>query len=138
MVDLGPLEAATCRDYVLPLLKEAGWTDGQIVEQFPVTDGRIIPGTKGHRRKRPLRADYLLEHAPGLALAVVEAKREYKLPAAGLQQGKRYAQMPDLSLAYSTNGKGVVEFDFDTGKETNPASFPTPEDAWARWGTTRA
>ncbi len=133
MVDLGPLEAATCRDYVVPLLKRAGWSDVQIVEQFPVTDGRIIPGTKGHRRERPLRADYLLEYRPGLAVAVVEAKREYKLPTSGLQQGKRYAQMLDLSLAYSTNGKSVVEFDFDSGRETNPATFPTPQEAWNRF-----
>jgi hypothetical protein len=27
---------------VLPRLKAAGWTDDQIQEQFPITDGRII------------------------------------------------------------------------------------------------
>ncbi len=133
MANLGPLEASTCKDYVVPLLKAAGWSDEQIVEQFPVTDGRIIPGVKGHRREKPLRADYLLEYRPGLAVAVVEAKREYKLPTDGLQQGKRYAQMLDLPLAYSTNGKGIVEHDFDTGAETNPAKFPTPQEAWDRY-----
>lgn len=133
MSGMGPLEAATCKDYVVPLLKEAGWTDEQIIEQFPVTDGRIIPGLKGHRRDRPLRADYLLEYTPGLAVAVVEAKREYKLAADGLQQGIRYAEMLDLPLAYSTNGKGVVERDLDTGVETNPASFASPDQAWARY-----
>ncbi len=117
------------------MLKAAGWSDEQIVEQFPVTDGRIIPGPKGHRREKPLRADYLLEYRPGLAVAVVEAKREYKLPTDGLQQGKRYAQMLDLPLAYSTNGKGIVEHDFDTGAETNPAKFPTPQETWDRYRT---
>lgn len=33
----GPLEKDTCRDYVLPLLKAAGWTEDQIQEQFPIT-----------------------------------------------------------------------------------------------------
>jgi type I restriction enzyme R subunit len=134
MRDLGPLEAATCRDYVVPALKAAGWTDEQIIEQYPVTDGRIIPGLRGHKREKPLRADYLLEYRPGLAVSVVEAKRQYKTPAAGLQQSKRYAQMLDLPLAYSTNGKGIVGFDFDTGSEANPApSFASPEEAWDKY-----
>lgn len=29
----GPLEKDTCRDYVMPLLKQAGWSTDQIVEQ---------------------------------------------------------------------------------------------------------
>ena len=39
-----PSEADTCRDYVLPRLKDAGWTDDQIVEQYRITDGRISQG----------------------------------------------------------------------------------------------
>ena len=40
----GPMEKDTCRDYVLPLLTQAGWTRDQIQEQFPITEGRIIIG----------------------------------------------------------------------------------------------
>ncbi|MEX1046849.1 MAG: DEAD/DEAH box helicase family protein [Actinomycetota bacterium] len=133
MADLGPLEAATCKDYVFPKLRAAGWSEEQIIEQYPVTDGRIIPGHKGHRREKPLRADYLLEYRPGLAVAVVEAKREYKLPSDGLQQSKRYAEMLDVPVAYSTNGKGIVEFDFDTGVETDPDEFSSPDATWDRY-----
>lgn len=46
----GALEKDTCRDYVLPRLKAAGWTDDQIVEQYRITDGRIVMVAKKHRR----------------------------------------------------------------------------------------
>ena len=73
---VAPLEKDTCRDYVLPRLKAAGWSDDQIQEQFPITDGRIITVGKRHRRGEALWADYVLEYRPGVPIAVVEAKRE--------------------------------------------------------------
>lgn len=130
----GPTEADTCRDYVLPRLKEAGWDDEQIVEQFRITDGRVITIGRKHRRATPLRADYVLEYEPGLPIAVVEAKREYAIPGKGLQQAKDYAYRLDVPFAYSTNGEGLVEDDRDTGLETaRLARFPSPEDLWARY-----
>ena len=134
----GPPEKDTCRDYVVPRLEAAGWT-GRILEQYPVTDGKIIPvarrGSRGrdHRRDRPLRADYLLEVKPGFPVGVVEAKREYRRPEDGLQQAMRYAQMLDLPLAYATNGKGIAEHDFDTGLECNLPEFPGPDELWRRY-----
>ena len=84
--------------------------------------------------RTPLRADYVLEYEPGLPIAVVEAKREYAIPGKGLQQAKNYAQLLDVPFAYSTNGKGIVEDDRDTGLETdNLAAFPVPEELWARY-----
>jgi len=117
MSSQGPRESETCRDYVLPRLKAAGWTDDQIIEQYPITDGRIVPVGQRHRRDKPLRADYVLEYRPGVPVAVVEAKREYSIPAKGMQQAKRYGQLLDLPLAYATNGNGIVEDDRDTGLE---------------------
>jgi type I restriction enzyme, R subunit len=130
----GPLEKDTCRDYVLPRLQAAGWTKDQIQEQFPITDGRIISVGKKHRRADPLRADYVLEYEPGLQIGVVEAKREYAIPGKGLQQAKNYAQLLDLPFSYSTNGKGIVEDDRDTGLETDRLTeFPSPETLWTRY-----
>lgn len=130
----GPLEKDTCRDYVLPLLKSAGWGDDQIVEQYPITAGRVITAGKKHRRGSALRADYVLEFEPGVPIAVVEAKREYAIPGKGLQQAKNYAQLLDLPLAYSTNGKGIVEDDRDTGREDDRlTAFPSPAAAWSRY-----
>ena len=118
---------------MVPKLEAAGWRRDAIVEQYRVTDGRIIPVGKRHRREKPLWADYVLHFGPNTPVAVVEAKRAFKQPGDGLQQAMRYALMLDLPLAYSSNGKGIVELDFDTGKEPNLESFPSPEDAWARF-----
>lgn len=135
----GPLERETCRDYVVPALRRSGWGEDQVVEQYPVTDGRIVPrphsagSRRRHRRERELRADYLLEVRSGFAVAVVEAKREHKLPGDGLQQAKRYAELLDLPLAYATNGHGIVEHDYDTGRERSLTAFPTPDEMLARF-----
>ena len=133
-----PLERDTCRDYVLPRLAAAGW-GGRFVEQYRITDGKIVPlprrprGRRSHKRGEPLRADYVLVQEPHVPIAVVEAKREHRLPGDGLQQAKRYAEMLRVPLAYSTNGKGIVEHDFDSGIESRVARFPSPEEAWARY-----
>lgn len=133
-VTRAPLERDTCRDYVLPRLEAAGWTRDQIQEQFPITDGRVISVGSKHRRSASLRADYVLEYQPGLPIAVVEAKREYAIPGKGLQQAKNYAQLLDLPFSYSTNGKGIVEDDRDTGRETaGLSSFPSPDELWTRY-----
>ncbi|MGI8682801.1 MAG: EcoAI/FtnUII family type I restriction enzme subunit R [Mycobacteriales bacterium] len=133
-----PLEKDTCRDYVVPRLHAAGWQD-RYVEQYRITDGRIVPVPRRPRRRRdhkrddPLRADYALEYQPGLPIAVVEAKREHKSAGTGLQQAKRYAELLDVPFAYATNGRGIVEHDYDTGLETNRMTFPTPDELWARY-----
>lgn len=125
-------EADTCRKYVLPKLYSASWTDDQISEQKSFTDGRIVvAGLKPSRRPQK-RADYLLKYRRDFTLAVVEAKSLYKKPGDGLQQAKDYAQILGLKFAYSTNGEGIVEHDFFTGKDTDLESFPTPEELWDR------
>jgi type I restriction enzyme R subunit len=130
----GPLEKDTCRDYVLPRLKAAGWGDEQILEQFPITDGRVITIGKKHRRGEALRADYVLEYRAGVPVAVVEAKREYSTPGKGLQQAKNYAQLLDVPFAYSSNGKGIVEDDRDSGHEDDKlTAFPSPDELWSRY-----
>jgi type I restriction enzyme R subunit len=125
-------EADTCRKYVLPKLYGAGWKDEQISEQRTFTDGRImVEGTKVWRRPQK-RADYLLRYRSNLMLAVVEAKASHKNAGDGLQQAKDYAQVLDLKFAYATNGHGIVEHDFLTGKETNLDAFPSPDELWKR------
>ncbi|WP_447973914.1 EcoAI/FtnUII family type I restriction enzme subunit R [Nitrospira sp. Kam-Ns4a] len=125
-------EADTCRRYVLPRLYAAGWTDDQINEQRTFTDGRILVAGSKTRRGPQKRADYLLRYCPNVMLAVVEAKASHKNPADGLQQAKEYAQILDLKFAYSTNGQGIVEFDFLTGKESRLDQFPSPDELWTR------
>ena len=127
-------EADTCRRYVVPKLQASGWdTDPyRLSEQVTFTDGRIVvSGGKGRRRPGK-RADYILRYRPDLALAVVEAKASYKVPADGLQQAKEYAEILGLKFAYSTNGHGIVEFDYLTGQEREAETFATPDELWNR------
>jgi len=126
-------EADTCRKYVLPKLYAAGWNDDQISEQKSFTDGRILVVGSKARRRPAKRADYLLRYARDFMLAAVEAKAAYRLPGDGLQQAKDYAAVLGLKFAYSTNGQGIVEFDFTAGKERQLDSFPKPADLWERF-----
>ena len=126
-------EADTCRKYVLPKLYGAGWNDDQISEQKSFTDGRILVVGARARRRPAKRADYLLRYARDFMLAVVEAKAAYRLPGDGLQQAKEYAAILGLKFAYSTNGHGVVEFDFTTGRERELDGFPKPAELWERF-----
>src|SRR5512143_3163567 len=84
-----PTEADTCRTYVLPKLKSAGWEDEFITEQLVLTPGRIVPIGDRHTRNEGLRPDYVLFIRQNIPIAVVEAKAEYAHPAKGLQQAIR-------------------------------------------------
>src|SRR6266446_6010038 len=125
-------EADTCRRYVLPKLYAAGWTDEQISEQKTFTDGRIVLTGDKIKRRPQKRADYLLRYRKDFAIAVVEAKSVYEHPGDGLQQAKEYAQILGLKFAYATNGKGIVEHDFLTGRDNDLDAFPSAEDLWGR------
>jgi len=60
-------------------------------------------------------------------------KATYKNPAYGLQQAKEYAQILGLKFAYSTNGYGIVEHDFITGRDNDLIAFPSPNNLWKRF-----
>lgn len=125
-------EADTCRRYVLPKLYAAGWIDDQISEQKSFTDGRIVVSGATVKRRPQKRADYLLRYRRDFPIAVVEAKTIYSHAGDGLQQAKEYAQILGLNFAYSTNGRGIVEHDFLTGRETDLETFPSPDNLWER------
>lgn len=128
-------EADTCRKYVLPRLIDAGWDNEphSFTEQKTFTDGRIIGSSKKVRRRPQKRADYLLRYTRDFMIAVIEAKPAYKLPGDGLGQAKEYAEILGLKFAYSTNGHGIIEFDYTTGKEREINAFPSPEELWQRF-----
>jgi type I restriction enzyme R subunit len=126
-------EADTCRQYVLPKLYSAGWDDDQIREQVTFTDGRVVVIGGTIRRRKQKRADYILRYRRDFPIAVVEAKAEHKNPGDGMQQAKEYATALGMQFAYSTNGHGIVEFDFRTGLETVLDAFPGPDELWERY-----
>tara|TARA_B100000315_G_C14308584_1_gene465261 strand:- start:285 stop:491 length:207 start_codon:yes stop_codon:yes gene_type:complete len=57
-------EADTCRVYVTPKIKEAGWEQQphSITEQKTFTDGRVEVQGNSFRRGEQKRADYLLRY----------------------------------------------------------------------------
>src|ERR1700676_1454181 len=123
-------EADTCRKYVLPKLYASGWSDEHINEQRTFTDGRIVVAGSRTIRRKQKRADYLLRYRPDFAIAIVEAKADYKKLADGLGQAKEYAQILGIKFAYSTNGHGIVEHDFLTGLNKEIDAFPSPDELW--------
>jgi len=125
-------EADTCRKLVVPKLQAAGWDTepASINEQVSFTDGRIVVVGRKARRRAGKRADYILRYRPDMPLAVVEAKAEYKTPGEGLQQAKDYAEILGLKFAYSTNGLGIVEYDYTTGLEREIVTFSAPDELW--------
>ncbi len=128
-------EANTCRKYVEPRLDDAGWQKEphDYTEQYYFTDGKIRP--KNNRKVRGKRnfVDYLLLYNGEFPIAVVEAKRKHKTPDEGLEQAIDYAKLLGVKFAYSTNGKGIVEYDFTTGKQSDVIeAFPSPAELWQR------
>jgi type I restriction enzyme R subunit len=71
----GPLEVETCRQFVLPALKSAGWADEQVKAQYRISRGRIRAAGRLHRQDRPLIADYVLQYSGVVPVAVIEARR---------------------------------------------------------------
>ncbi|NEU77188.1 DEAD/DEAH box helicase family protein [Hassallia byssoidea VB512170] len=128
-------EANTCRKYVEPKLEDAGWEKKphDYTEQYPFTDGKIRPKNKRQPRAKRKVADYLLLYNGNYPIAVVEAKRKHKTADEGLEQAIDYANLLGVKFAYSTNGQGIVEFDFITGKQSDVMeSFPSPDELWRR------
>ncbi len=129
-------EADTCRELITPAIIAAGWDaePSSFEEQHSFTDGRIVVSGNKAKRLPQKRADYLLRFTRDVPIAVVEAKDQVGYaPGDGLQQAKDYAFILGLKFAYSTNGKGIVEYDFFTGMERPLPAFPTPQELWERW-----
>jgi type I restriction enzyme R subunit len=123
-------EAETRAEHIDPALAAAGWgvVDGsKILREFPIAPGRI----EGlGRRGKPVIADYVLVYR-NRKLAVVEAKAWDKPLTEGLGQAKDYAGKLALRFAYATNGHGIYGVDMATGREGEPARYPTPDELWA-------
>jgi type I restriction enzyme R subunit len=128
-------EANTCRKYVEPKLKDAGWEKKphDYTENYYFTDGKIRPKNKCQPRAKRKFADYVLLYNGNFPIAVVEAKRKHKTADEGLEQAREYAQILGVKFAYSTNGTGIVEYDFITGQQSDDIDlFPSPDELWRR------
>ncbi|MBK0865889.1 DEAD/DEAH box helicase family protein [Saccharopolyspora sp. HNM0986] len=125
-------EDETCQQLVLPALAAAGW-GGRIRHEYQINDGKLLAGKRWHRREAPLRADYALEYAEDLVIAVVEAKRTRKDADEGIEQAKQYARRLDVPFAYATNGTTIYEIDATTGRIDQVDEYPSPDELWQRY-----
>ena len=53
-------ESETRRELIIPALRASGWADEQIVDEYQITHGRIVPMGSRHKSEAPKRADYVL------------------------------------------------------------------------------
>jgi type I restriction enzyme R subunit len=127
-------EADTCRKLIVPRLQAAGWDDAPcaIHEQRTFTDGRVMFVSGQPRRGQKKRADYILRYRPDYPIAVIEAKAGYRSAHDGVQQARDYAEVLGLRFAYASNGHEIIEIDMTAGTEATRATFPTPDELWAR------
>lgn len=131
-------EHQTRIDLINPALHERGWMDALIREEKTPGGIDIIDGRP---RKRKGRTDYLLcvpvvDGKPPLAIALLEAKAEDKLPSLGIQQAKSYMKKFNVPFVFATNGNLYAEYADDTGRINDALSlkiFPTPEELKKRY-----
>jgi type I restriction enzyme R subunit len=125
-------EQQTRKELINPALYARGWVDALIREEKTPGGVDIIDGKP---RKRKGRTDYLLcvpvtEGKPPLAVALLEAKAEDKLPSLGIQQAKDYKRKFNVPFVFASNGNLYAEYGEDTGHihDALPLSqFPTPD-----------
>lgn len=128
--------------FITPSLQKAGWQLESLSMEYAYkanyrfSDGRIEFVGQEIKRGKPKKADYLLFFPKSqLKLAIIEAKSYDKPMSEGLAQAQKYAKDLDVPFAYSSNGKGFVEYDFFTGKtkELKLDEFPTQETLLKRY-----
>ena len=122
--------------YITPAIEKAGWHKEDIFYEYYITKGAVQVHGNSVTRGAAKKADYIMTYGVvKQPLAVVEAK-QMKFPVGyGMNQAMEYAQMLDIKFAYSSNGKGFIEYDFFTGKtkELKIDEFPTPQELWQRY-----
>ena len=122
-------EAETRAELIDPAIKAAGWgvVEASRVRREVIAPGRILGA--GKRGKNDV-ADYVLVYR-GQKLAVIEAKRRDDHYTKGVGQAKKYAGKLQARFAYSTNGLKIYCIDMETGKESDVAAYPTPDELWS-------
>ena len=95
--------------FITPAIVRAGWNlYTQILAEYPITNGRIVAHGKTCKRKKPLKADYVLFYKTNKPIAIVEAKDNEEPVGGGMQQALDYARMMDIPFVFSSNGDGFV------------------------------
>jgi type I restriction enzyme R subunit len=137
-------ESDICDLFISPAIKGAKWNPlTQIRREVTLTPGPVVVrGSLSSRNKKKKKfADYLLSWRPSLPVAVVEAKDNTFSVSYGLQQALGYADILQLTSAFSSNGDGFAshnkcaEAGEDVETELGLEAFPEPDVLWKRYRT---
>jgi len=134
----GMSERDICTKFITPALVAAGWDlQTQIREEVTFTKGRVIVRGKMTTRGDSKRADYILYHSSGTALALIEAKDNNHTIGAGMQQALGYAETLQIPFVFSSNGDGFLFHDRTASEghiehELALNEFPSPAELWSR------
>ncbi len=129
-------ERDICTKFITPALEQAGWdVTTQILEEFPLTKGRIIVRGKLHTRAKHKRADYVLFYKPNIPIAIIEAKDNSHSVGDGMQQALTMtARIPMRGRSRYPNRwqrlmrlKSLLRF---LPKMNNTASSPRSTNSW--------
>lgn len=129
-------ERDICTKYINPALQNAGWNiQTQVLEEHPITDGRIIVRGRLHTRGKRRRADYVLSYKKNMPIAIIEAKDNNHSLGDGMQQALAYSDALDAPFVFSSNGDGFLFHDrtglFGKTETTLTLDeFPSPETLW--------
>jgi type I restriction enzyme, R subunit len=129
-------EADIRTKFITPGFVAAGWDlMTQIREETYFTNGRVIVRGKTVRRGEAKKADYILSYKPNLPLAIIEAKDNNHSVGAGMQQALEYAEILDVTFAFSSNGDAFLEHDRTSTsvavtREIPLDQFPSPRELW--------
>ena len=121
--------------YITPAIKNSGWQEHQIREEYQLTAGRIIARHNTCIRdiNTIKRADYVLFYNFHTPIAVIEAKDNKHKISDGMQQALGYAEMLNIPFVFSSNGDGFLfhnKYASENEKierEISLAEFPSPD-----------
>ena len=121
-------EANTRKQLIDRSLESRGWKDEYLNCEYTFTDGKKTPGGgKGQQCK----IDYLLQYN-NTNVGLIEAKREGLPITEGLQQAQDYGNKLGVRFVYSTNGRGIYEYDMESDIGVEIDAYPTPEELYQR------
>ena len=129
------MNEATARIKINKLLEAAGWrffADGNKPANICLETGVTIKAfdldSLGNDFEKTSTGfiDFLLLHAKGFPLIVLEAKSEDKNPLVGKEQARKYARSQNCRFVILSNGNLHYFWDLDRGNPYIITSFPTP------------
>ena len=135
-------ESDICDLFITPALKNAGWDQvRQLRREVTLTPGPVVVrgNMSARNQKKKKFADYVLSWAPGIPIAVIEAKDNSHTVSHGMQQALGYAEILAVPSAFSSNGDAFASHNKVPGPGEDIEiqfpleQFPAPRVLWQRY-----